>query len=193
MNFSVPTTEGNFRPAKGEWVLVFRYGGDFLPVSATELVALSALQAEFRQNRCALLCISGDSLAVHLAFLENLSRHAAGPVTLPLATAPVGGKAVQLWDPTGCLRAEFRYPNEVGVNFTEALRTLLALQSGKTTPCGWVPEGETLALPPTTRGELCHYVKEQEKAGHICVDWYVCYENPTVEIPMQTKRKRMER
>ena len=192
MNFSVSTTEGVFQPAAEEWVLVFRYTGDFLPVSATELAALSALQGQFQRNGCAILCLSGDSLPVHLAFLENLSRHAGGPVTLPLGTAPCHGKTLQLWDPAGQLRAEFCYPDTVGVNFTEALRTLLALQSGKTTPCGWVPEGETLALPPATRKELCHYVAEQEKAGHICVDWYVCYENPTAESPMQAK-KRMER
>lgn len=173
--FSMPTTEGNFPLPHRGWLLLFHYPGDFLPVSATELLALAELQGEFRRHRCAILALSRDSIAVHLAFLENLRRHRGTPIRFPLGTG-AGRKSVTLLK-DGVPRAQFFYPPEIGVNFTEVLRTLLALQTGKSTPCGWVPETDTLALPPATRKEQEHYMTEQEKAGKICVDWYICYEN----------------
>ena len=173
--FSISTTEGAFSMPRKGWLLLFHYAGDFLPVSATELMGLAEMQEEFQRQGCRILCLSPESLAVHLAFLENLRRHRGIPIRFPLGTG-MGRKSVALLK-DGVPQAQFFYPAEVGVNFTEVLRTLLALQTGKPTPCGWVPETDTLALPPATRKEQEHYMMEQEKVGKICVDWYICYEN----------------
>ncbi|MBQ8895102.1 MAG: redoxin domain-containing protein [Clostridia bacterium] len=176
MAFSIETTEGSFSlPAEG-WLLLFFYAGDFLPVSATELMGLAELQGDLLRQGCRILCLSSDSRAVHLAFLENLRRHRGTPICFPLGTAPVTEKSILLLH-EGELMAQFTYPPQVGVNFTEVYRTLLALKTGRSTPCGWVPGANTLALPPATRGEMDHYMKEQEKEGRICVDWYICFEN----------------
>lgn len=190
MYISIQTTDGPFRfPADCTgWTLLFYYGGDFQPVIATELMGLAELQGELRQNDCRILAVSADTVAVHLAFLENLSRHRGhARIEFPLGSDTGGGlqKALQLdpakkyiWllAPGGRAEAHFSYPHQTGANFTEVLRTLLALQTQRPTPYGWVPEAPTLALPPTTRKEMDHYMNEQEKEGKICVDWYICYE-----------------
>jgi len=190
MIFTFRTTEGAVqypRDLQHKWTLLFSYDGDFQPVTATELWELAALQGELRRNGCEILCISPDSVATHLAFLENLSRHRAPTVTFPLASDPEGvwrksqqldpaRKYVWLLSPDGTPSAMFSYPLAVGANFTEALRTLLALQTEKPTPSGWVPGASPLALPPATRTESRHFLSAKEKEGAIGIDWYICYE-----------------
>lgn len=191
MNFSIDTTEGLFRypqDLKNNWMLLFYYSGDFLPVTATEMFGLAELQAELRAHQCRALCISQDTVAVHLAFLESLSRHRGKTqIDCPLGCDPKGKlqaelqldptkKYIWLLAPGGTPQAHFSYPHRIGANFTEVLRTLLALQTQKPTPYGWVPGAHTLALPPATHTESRHFMQEQEKAGGIAVDWYLCFE-----------------
>lgn len=192
MEFMIQTTEGAFRyptDCRGQWTLLFYYGGDFQPVSATELLELAALQEEFAAGGCRILCISEDSLAVHLAFLETLSRYRwepPSPIRFPLACDPKGAlrarmnlaegqKYLWLLSPEGAPRAQFSYPYEIGANFTEALRTLLALKTRRPTPCGWVPGERNLLPPPATRQESISHMQRQEQAGHLCIDWYLCF------------------
>ena len=195
MEFTIQTTEGAVcYPAdfqKG-WTLLFYYAGDFLPVSATELLGLAELQPEFSANGCGLLAVSGDSIPVHLAFLETLNRYRLDdrpycPVAYPLGSDPAqslpaalglepGKKYLWLLAPGGAAKAHFSYPHETGANFTEVLRTLLALQTGKPTPYGWVPGAAALALPPATRNESRHFMDACEREGKICIDWYLCFE-----------------
>jgi peroxiredoxin (alkyl hydroperoxide reductase subunit C) len=85
MFFTLSTTDGLRRyPAdfQNRWTLLFYYAGDFLPVSATELWGLAELSGDFRQKGCEILCISPDSVAVHLAFLENLHSMIVPPNVL---------------------------------------------------------------------------------------------------------------
>ncbi|MBQ7936765.1 MAG: redoxin domain-containing protein [Clostridia bacterium] len=194
MEFHLETTEGPLRYPKdfqGRWTLLFYYSGDFLPVSATELLELAALQETFKENGCQILCISEDRLSVHLAFLETLSRYRLGtrifpPIQFPLGCDLYGQLRAQmglsdgkkyLWllAPDGAPQAHFSYPAEIGVNFTEPLRTLLALQTCRPTPCNWVPEEYPLLPPPSTRKESYHYMQKQEQAGNLCIDWYLCF------------------
>ncbi len=190
MFFELSTTEGIFRypqDLQKRWMLLFYYSGDFQPVAATELWELAALQGELRQQNCDILCISGDTVAVHLAFLENLGRHRTPLITFPLAADPEGSlrkrlqldpakKYIWLLAPGGAPRALFSYPHAVGANFTEVLRTLMALQTERPTPCGWVPGAAPLALPPATRAESRHFLSSKEKEGAIGIDWYLCFE-----------------
>ena len=187
------TTEGavQFPADFPRWTLVFYYGGDFSPVSATELMALAQMKPSFEKKQCDLLCISADRIASHLAFIKTLNRYRLAeypsPITFPLAEDPAGElqrrwglspalKYLWLFAPDGAAKAQFTYPLEVGVNFTEALRTLLALKLGKPTPCGWVPEAYPLALPPQTRAESGCFMHRAEKEGGIAIDWYLSFE-----------------
>ncbi len=189
MEFCFETTDGRRQyPADFDrlWTLLFYYSGDFLPVSATELLGLAELQEEFALQGCRLLCVSADSVAVHLAFLENLDRHRKTPLRFPLGTADLqqvmdldpDKKYIWLLAPGGRAMAHFSYPHRVGVNFTEILRTLRALKQPHPTPYGWVPGAQRLLPPPGTRDEARHFMHAQEQAGHIAVDWYLCFETP---------------
>lgn len=188
MELYIDTTEGPLqypRDFKGHWTLLFYYSGDFLPVSATELMGLAELQSDFRQQDCTLLPISNDRIAVHLAFLESLDRHRKHPIRFPLGSGDLtdslqldpAKKYIWLLSPDGHPQAHFSYPHTIGANFTEVFRTLCALRSGKITPCGWVPGEAVLSPPPTLRWEIPIYMKSQEQAGKIATDWYLCYEN----------------
>lgn len=182
MQFTFQTTEGSFCHPNGRWLLLFYYAGDFLPVSATELMALGRLLPALEQCGCSALAISGDSLATHLAFLETLSRYRPCPALPTLGEDPEGTfrraeqKYLLLLDPSGQARACFCYPPEIGVNFTEAHRTLLALQTDRPTPADWVPGAYTLALPPQTRQESLEFMHQKEAQGHIAIDWYLSFE-----------------
>ncbi len=191
MRFNIETTDGRRRypeDFRTGWTLLFYYSGDFLPVSATELLGLGELAAEFHNNNCGILCLSRDSVPVHLAFLENLSRHRTGAeIQFPLGADPQGTlcrdlqldpekKYIWLLAPGGAPKVHFSYPHHIGANFTEVLRTLLALQTDRPTPYGWVPGAQTLALPPATWDESRHFMTAHEREGGIAVDWYLCYE-----------------
>ena len=162
----------------GQWAVIFFYGGDFLPVSTTELQQLASLQSAFASQGIALLAASGDRPSVHLAYLEHLSRHPGPEIRFPLATLPEDvPKMILILDPEGNQKALFRYPEATGVNFTEILRTVAALQTGRPTPAGWVPGAATLLPPPETREQSQLFMQEAERQGHICIDWYLCFEN----------------
>ncbi len=161
-----------------QWAVVFFYTGDFLPVSTTELQQLAGLQSEFGARNAQLLALSTDSLATHLAYLENLSRHPGPELKFPLGTWPEQlPKTILILGPDGAPKSLFQYPPETGVNFTEVLRTLAALQTGRPTPAGWVPGAGTLLPPPETREQSQLFMQEAERQGHICIDWYLCFEN----------------
>ncbi len=195
MTFTLQTTEGALRCPEDfqkNWTLLFYYTGDFLPVSATELLELAELQPEFSARRCQIIAVSCDSIAVHLAFLETLSRYRLNRRPHRTVAFPLGSdcerilqtelklepKKKYLWliAPGGDIQAHFSYPGDTGANFTEALRTLCALQTGKPTPCGWVPGAPALVLPPATRSESRDSMSAWEREGKICLDWYLCFD-----------------
>ncbi len=161
-----------------QWAVIFFYGGDFLPVSTTELQQLAGLQSEFAARGVQLMAVSRDALPVHLAYLEHLSRHPGPEIKFPLGTLPGSArKMILILAPGGEQKALFHYPDDTGVNFTEVLRTLAALQTGRPTPAGWVPGAGTLLPPPETREQSQLFMQESERKGHICIDWYLCYES----------------
>ncbi len=194
MRFQMETTEGRLTypdDFQKDWWLLFYYSGDFTPVAATELIELAKMQGDFARAGCRLLCISEDRIPSHLAFIAALDRYRAeppiAPIRFPLGQDAQGAlaralklesckKYLWLLGPTGQIRAHFSYPAEIGANFTEPLRALLALQTERSTPCGWVPDGPTLALPPASREEARSYIRAQEQQGGRCIDWYLCFE-----------------
>ena len=182
MEFELQTTQGLRRiPADfgDQWAVLFFYPGNFLPVSTTELQQLAGLQSEFAAQNTQLLAISADSIPAHLAYLQTLSRYREPEIRFPLGTMAGASdrKMVMILAPGGEPKAIFYYPDDTGVNFTEVLRTLTALKTGRPTPAGWVPGAGTLLPPPETREESQLFMQEAERRGHICLDWYLCFEN----------------
>ena len=195
MHYTWQTTEGPLRypeDLQGHWSVLFYYGGDFTPVAATELLALSALWGEFDQAGAKIYAISPDSLPTHLAFSATLERYRletqpAAPLSFPLAVDQESTlrkelllnsqkKYIWLLSPEAESMAHFSYPADTGVNFTEILRTLLALQTERPTPHGWTPGTHTLLPPPQTQEERIAHMEKSEQQGGYCIDWYICFE-----------------
>lgn len=185
----IQTTQGPLRlpdDLKGGWALIYYYSGDFSGVSATELMMLGGLAGKFTRADCRILCISADSLTVHLAFSEALARHSP-PLPFPLGADPEGAlrrslslprgqKHLWLLAPDGAPRAYYSYPDTLGMNFTEVYRALLALQTGKATPADWVPGAPFLSPPPADTKECFGRMRRVEQAGGAAIDWYLTYE-----------------
>lgn len=195
MELTLQTTEGPLsfpEDLKGRWALLFYYGNDFSPVAATELLALSALKADFDRAGAKILAIGPDSIPSHLAFSAALERYRleadpATPITFPLALDEGGhfrelmglssqNKYLWLISPEGEAKAIFSYPLETGANFTESLRALLAFQTDRPTPHGWTPGAHALLPPPMTQDERISHMDRSEQMGGYCIDWYLCFE-----------------
>lgn len=195
MEITLQTTEGPLSfPAgmMGRWTLLFYYGSDFSPVAATELLALSALKEDFDRAGAKILAVGSDSIASHLAFSAALERYrleAAPPSPIAFPIAYDEGGALQemlglspqnkyLWliSPEGEAKAMHSYPLDTGANFTESLRTLLALQTERPTPHGWTPGAHALLPPPQTQKERISHMDRSEQQGGYCIDWYICFE-----------------
>lgn len=195
MEITLQTTEGPIpfpEGIKGQWTLLFYYGNDFSPVAATELLALSALKGDFDQAGAQILAIGGDSIPSHLAFSAAMERYRlesapAAPISFPLGYDENGAfgrmmglspqnKYLWILSPEGQIKALTSYPLETGANFTESLRTLLALQTNQPTPHGWTPGAHALLPPPITQEERINHMNLSEQQGGYCIDWYLCFE-----------------
>ncbi|NTV52755.1 MAG: redoxin domain-containing protein [Candidatus Firestonebacteria bacterium] len=192
--FTAESTQGkiNFpKDYKGKWVILFFYPADFLPVPATEVLTLAAMNPEFRALNCEVLGLSGDGLSAHLGWLRSLQEKVVYKnmrgvnVNIPLIDdirqeilKKFGGGANGLFvvDPKGRIRAALSYPPAVGRNFMEIKRMLVALQTADgytiNTPADWQP-GEDVLLPlPATLGTAR---ERSDAAGkdYYNLDWYL--------------------
>jgi peroxiredoxin (alkyl hydroperoxide reductase subunit C) len=192
--FTADTTQGkiNFpKDYKGKWVILIAYPADFLPVPTTEVLTLAAMNPEFRALNCDLLGISGDSLSAHLGWLRSLQekivyKNMKGVyVNFPLIedsrqeiSKKYGGgpNALYFIDPKARIRGVLSYPGNVGRNFMEIKRMLVALQTADAytvcTPADWQPGEDVLLASPTTAG----MARERSEAGgkdFYNLDWYL--------------------
>ena len=141
---------------KGKWLVLFFYPLDFTFVCPTEIRGFSTNYDKFNELNAEILGASTDSVYSHKAWMED----GLGDVKFPLLAdftkelseqynvlVPEKGFALRgtfIIDPEGTLRSVVVNDESVGRSVDETLRTLQALQTGKNTPCGWVPGQETL-------------------------------------------------
>lgn len=164
--FQAQSTRGIIRfprDFKGKWVILLSHPGAFHPVCASELQVLSAMQNQFSEKNCAIVCFSPDSSDAHTAWMRELEKHVPGGsaafagiplvaddggviarrygVWRPGATRPMRG--IFIIDSKGTVRAVLLYPLGVGRNINEVFRLLLALQTfeadGISIPANWKP------------------------------------------------------
>ena len=164
----------------GKWKILFSHPADFTPVCTSEIIALAAVQNEFKDLNTALISISTDGLNSHLAWInsmDSISVKNGTPVSVnfPLITDAdlkisrlygivqtdsLGNKdirGVYIIDPDNKIRAFFYYPKTVGRNIQEIKRTLIALQTENKhnvlTPANWQPGDDVLMWSPKTLKE----------------------------------------
>jgi peroxiredoxin (alkyl hydroperoxide reductase subunit C) len=137
---------------------------DFTPVCSTELIELANLQDEFEKLGVRLMVVSTDPLETHHQWKKALEQieyktYTRQKINFPiiddsnLVIAKLYGmihlesdnnrdvRGVFIIDPDNKIRAEFFYPQEVGRNLDELLRTIIALQTTEKhkvlTPANW--------------------------------------------------------
>ena len=176
-SFTAQSTEGTINfPSdyKGKWKIIFSHPKDFTPVCSSELLELAGDQPIFDKLGAQLLVVSTDILDQHKAWkaaLDGILAKDQNPVTIkfPFVADPdykvsrLYGmihtatsserniRGIYFIDPDNIIRSIQFYPNEVGRNVNEVIRTLQALEENYSnnnleTPADWQP-GDDLIVP----------------------------------------------
>jgi peroxiredoxin (alkyl hydroperoxide reductase subunit C) len=194
----VQTTEGMINlpeDYKGKWLVLFSHPADYTPVCTTEFVAFAKRKEEFDKINTELLGLSIDQVFSHIKWDEWIEENLDVKIPFPIIADSNGDiskkigmihpgkgsqtvRAVFIIDPKGYIRLILYYPQEIGRNMDEILRSLKALQvheeQGVAVPANW-PEneliGDRVIIPPAT------YKKAEKKRleENECYDWWFCH------------------
>ena len=198
----------------GKWVLLFSHPADFTPVCTTEFMKFATMEEEFKQLNCQLLGLSVDSLYSHIAWLRTIKDKIKFKeleqveVKFPLIedasmaiskkfgmiqpnesyTKPV--RSVFFIDPKGIIRAIIFYPLNVGRNFKELKRILIALQVadeyGVSTPADWQPGDDVIVPAATSYNAAAIRMEEGFNRSSNCGDWFFCMQPLSLEDALHT-------
>ena len=182
---------------KGKWMVLFSHPGDFTPVCTTEFVSFAKKAEEFKKANAELVGLSIDQVHSHIKWTEWINEKLDVKIPFPIIADEMGkvaqtlgmvhpGKgtntvrAVFLIDPKGFIRLVLYYPQEIGRNMDEVLRSLQALQvsdeKGVATPANWPNNeliGDRVIIPPaSTEQDAEKRLKEYE--GY---DWWFCHKS----------------
>lgn len=194
----VTTTHGKMKlpeDIKGKWVVLFSHPADFTPVCTTEFYSFSKLNSEFEKINTKLIGLSMDQVFSHIKWTEWINENLNEKIKFPIIADEMGqiatklkmvhpGKgtntvrAVFIIDPNGKIRLILYYPQEIGRNMQEILRSLKALQTHEekkvALPANW-PENELIKdrgiIPPATDEKTANERKNQDN----CYDWWFCH------------------
>ncbi|MFO7717079.1 MAG: peroxiredoxin [Thermodesulfobacteriota bacterium] len=197
-HLEVVTTQGTMNipgDYAGKWFVLFSHPADYTPVCTTEFVAFQQRSQEFKDIGCELIGLSIDQVFSHIKWLDWIKETFDEDIEFPVIADDMGkvastlgmvhpGKgtntvrAVFIVDPEGNLRTMLYYPQEVGRNMDEILRTVKALQmsddKGVACPAGWPNNeilGDRVIIPPATD----HKTAKERKAQADCYDWWFCH------------------
>ncbi len=182
-SFNTESTAGtiNFPYDFGtNWKMILSHPMDFTPVCSTELIELANLQIEFEKLGVKIIVVSTDSLETHKQWKSTLEQieykeYPRKKINFPiiddsnLIIAKLYGmihlesdnnrdvRGVFIIDPDNIIRAEFFYPQEVGRNMNELLRTVIALQTtvrnNVMTPANW-NAGNDVLIPFPLKADM---------------------------------------
>jgi peroxiredoxin (alkyl hydroperoxide reductase subunit C) len=208
-SFTAESTAGkiNFPYDFGSnWKIIFCHPMDFTPVCSTELIELAALQNEFEQLGVKLMTVSTDPLETHEQWKLTLEKikykdYSQQRIYFPiiddsnLAIAKQYGmihketdnnrdvRGVFIIDHDNKIRAEFFYPQEVGRNMDEVLRSVKALQiSNKKnlmTPANW-NDGHDLLVPFPAKTNMS--LMNQEAGEYYQLSWFLIFKKELSEV-----------
>jgi len=185
----------------GKWFVLFSHPGDFTPVCTTEFVAFQKNYDKFKELNCELIGLSVDQVFAHIKWEEWIKEKLGVEIEFPIiadtgAVAETLGlihpgkgtntvRAVFIVDDKGKVRIIFYYPQELGRNINEILRSIKAMQIsdkyGVAMPADW-PENEMLKdkviIPPAKDINTAKERLEKAKKGEFeCYDWWFCFKN----------------
>lgn len=209
-SFKAPSTMGPvlFPDDFGtKWKVLFAHPRDFTPVCSSEILELAYNQKRFEALNTQVVVISVDKMVSHLSWkadLEKIAYKNRPPVTIdfplvvdssstisykygmidPTAKNHHSIRGVFFIDPDNIVRAFQFYPNEVGRNTEEIIRTLKALQAhdaidNVVVPANWTP-GDDFMIPlltPEDKEEL----KQPNSSIHY-INWYMIYRKDSSKV-----------
>ncbi len=185
----------------GKWFVLFSHPADFTPVCTTEFIAFQQRYDKFKALNTELIGLSVDQVFAHIKWEEWIKDNMNIEIQFPII-ADTGKVAEQLGlihpgkgtntvravfivDDKGKIRIMFYYPQELGRNMDEILRSVKGMQvsdkNGVAIPANW-PNNEILKdrviIPPATTAEMAKERLEKAKQGeHECYDWWFCHKN----------------
>lgn len=202
--FKAVTTQGEINfPAdySGDWVILFSHPADFTPVCTSEFMTFAKMEGEFAKANCRLVGLSVDGLYSHIAWLRTIKEKIEyrgmkeievkfpliEDITMEVAkkygmiqpgeSATKAVRAVFFIDPKGMIRTIVYYPLNVGRNFDELYRVLIALQTsdkfGVATPADWRP-GDDVIVPPAGSCGVAKERMDGKEEDVKCYDWFFC-------------------
>ena len=181
---------------KGSWFVLFSHPADFTPVCTTEFVAFQNIQEELEKINCALVGMSIDQVFSHIKWVQWIKENLDVEIKFPIIAAndsvanklgmlhPGKGsssvRAVFIVDPQGNVRLIMYYPQEIGRNMEEVLRSVKALQlsdaNGVAIPANWPNNvlfgSDVIVEPAKTEAEA---KKRLEDKTITCLDWWMCH------------------
>ena len=192
----VQTTHGRMRipnDLSGKWFVLFSHPADFTPVCTTEFVSFQDHYNEFREMGCELVGMSVDQVFSHIKWVQWIREKLDVIIEFPViaGTESVAAKlgmlhpdmgantvrAVFVVDPDSRVRTVLYYPQEIGRNIAEIVRTVKALQKsdeGVACPANW-PEneliGDRVIVPPPKDEKTAR--ERLEQYDHY--DWWFCH------------------
>ncbi len=180
-----------------EWFILFSHPGDFTPVCTTEFAAFEQRREAFEERGVNLVGLSVDRLQSHHKWTDWIAEELDVEIGFPIIADESGAvseelsmihpnagsstvRALFIVDPTGTIRQILYYPEEIGRNIDEILRSVDALQLADeedvVTPADW-PENErfenrVLLPPPETAADIDEVVAEAEAKDYDQYDWW---------------------
>jgi peroxiredoxin (alkyl hydroperoxide reductase subunit C) len=181
------------------WKVIFSHPMDFTPVCSTELIELANLQNEFEKLGVKILTVSTDPLETHKQWKKVLEQieykgYPRQKINFPivddsnLVIAKLYGmihlesdtnrdvRGVFIIDPDNKIRAEFFYPQEVGRNMNELLRTVIALQTtdrnNVLTPANW-NTGNDVLVPFPLKADMS--AMNKESGEYYQFSWFLIF------------------
>lgn len=184
------------------WKILLSHPKDFTPVCSSEIIELAYMQDEFKALNTKIAILSTEGLERHFdwkAALEELMllRNEPEKIEFPIVadkdlvisrrygmlheevsnTKDVRG--VFIIDPDNIIKMILFYPMEVGRNFKEIKRSLIALQTTAEnhdilTPANWEP-GKDVLVKFMTGDEAEKYDNAEENVGITQDVWFMTY------------------
>lgn len=181
------------------WKVILSHPMDFTPVCSTELIELANLQEELEKLGVRILTVSTDPLVTHKQWKKALEQvdykeYPRQKINFPivddssLAIAKQYGmihhesdnnrdvRGVFIIDPDNKIRAEFFYPQEIGRNLDELVRTIIALQTSEMhqvlTPANW-KSGHDVLVPFPLKAKMSNINKDSGE--YYQVSWFMIF------------------
>lgn len=202
--FKAITTQGDINfpgDYSGKWVILFSHPADFTPVCTSEFMTFASMADDFKKLNTELVGLSVDGLYSHIAWLrtikdkieykgmknievkfpliEDITMNVANKYGMiqPGQSSTKAVRAVFFIDPKGVIRTIIYYPLEIGRNFDELKRVLIALQTADNfkvaLPADWRP-GDDVIVPTAGSCGVAKQRMDGNEEGVTCHDWFFC-------------------